>query len=202
MLSLILKRYISGGNVMEDAQILELYFARSEQAIRETDLKFGRYCLAIAYNILHNNEDSEECKNDTYINAWNAIPPKKPENFRAYLGKIARNLALNMYEYMHRKKRDVNSTEAILDELSECIPDPNSDVEQAAESMVIRDSINEFLGTLTADNRKIFVRRYWYASPIEEIAKDYGFSVSKVKTCLMRTRKKLKDHLESEGIIV
>ena len=165
---------------MEDAQILDLYFARSEQAIKETDLKFGRYCLTIAYNILHNNEDSEECKNDTYIKAWNAIPPKKPENFRAYLGKIARNIALNMYEYMHRKKRDVNSTEAIL----------------------IRDSINDFLGTLSADNRKIFVRRYWYASPIEEIAQEYGFSVSKVKTCLMRTRSKLKKHLESEGIIV
>ena len=88
---------------MEDAQILDLYFARSEQAIKETDLKFGRYCLTIAYNILHNNEDSEECKNDTYIKAWNAIPPKKPENFRAYLGKIARNIALNMYEYMHRR---------------------------------------------------------------------------------------------------
>ena len=187
---------------MEDAQILDLYFARSEQAIKETDLKFGRYCLTIAYNILHNNEDSEECKNDTYIKAWNAIPPKKPENFRAYLGKIARNIALNMYEYMHRKKRDVNSTEAILDELSECIPDPGSDVEKAAESMIIRDSINDFLGTLSADNRKIFVRRYWYASPIEEIAQEYGFSVSKVKTCLMRTRSKLKKHLESEGIIV
>ena len=187
---------------MEDAQILDLYFARSEQAIKETDLKFGRYCLTIAYNILHNNEDSEECKNDTYIKAWNAIPPKKPENFRAYLGKIARNIALNMYEYMHRKKRDVNSTEAILDELSECIPDPGSDVEKAAESMIIRDSINDFLVTLSADNRKIFVRRYWYASPIEEIAQEYGFSVSKVKTCLMRTRSKLKKHLESEGIIV
>ena len=107
-----------------------------------------------------------------------------------------------MYEYMHRKKRDVNSTEAILDELSECIPDPGSDVEKAAESMIIRNSINDFLGTLSADNRKIFVRRYWYASPIEEIAQEYGFSVSKVKTCLMRTRSKLKKHLESEGVIV
>ena len=99
---------------------------------------------------------------------------------------------------MHRKKRDVNSTEAILDELSECIPDPGTNVEQAAESMIIRDSINEFPGTLSEDNRKIFVRRYWYASPIEEIAQE--FSVSKVKTCLMRTRSRLKKHLESEGI--
>lgn len=187
---------------MEDEQIIELYFARSERAISETDIKFGRYCTVIAYNILHNNEDSEECKNDTYMKAWNAIPPKKPDNLRAFLGRIARNIALNMYEHMHRKKRDVNSTEAILDELSECIPDPNTDAERISESMVLRDSINAFLGTLSEDNRRIFVRRYWYSSSIEDIARDYGFSLSKVKTSLMRTRKNLKEHLESEGIVV
>lgn len=103
---------------------------------------------------------------------------------------------------MHRKKRDVNSTEAILDELSECIPDPSTDSERISESMEISDSINAFLGKLSEDNRKIFVRRYWYSSPIEEIARDYGFSLSKVKTSLMRTRTKLKEHLESEGIVV
>lgn len=188
--------------MMEDSAIVELYFARSEQAITETDMKFGRYCTVIAYNILHNNEDSEECKNDTFVKAWNAIPPKKPDNLRAYLGRIARNIALNMYNYMHRMKRDVNSTEAILDELSECIPDPASDVERVTESMMIRDSINAFLGTLSEDNRRIFVRRYWYASPVEDIAREYGFSISKVKTSLMRTRKKLKEHLESEGIAI
>ncbi|MGN1423226.1 MAG: RNA polymerase sigma factor [Oscillospiraceae bacterium] len=187
---------------MNDEQIVELYFARSERAISETDIKFGRYCITIAYNILRNNEDSEVCKNDTYMKAWNAIPPKKPDNLRAFLGRIARNLALNMYEHMHRKKRDVNSTEAILDELSECIPDPNSNAERISESMELRDSINAFLGTLSEDNRKIFVRRYWYASSVEDIARDYGFSLSKVKTSLMRTRNNLKKHLESEGIVV
>lgn len=187
---------------MEDEQIIGLYFERSERAISETDIKFGRYCTVIAYNILHNNEDSEECKNDTYMKAWNAIPPKKPDNLRAFLGKIARNIALNMYEHMHRKKRDINSTEAILDELAECIPDPNTDADRISESMELRDSINAFLGTLSADNRRIFVRRYWYASSVEDIARDYGFSLSKVKTSLMRTRKKLKEHLESEGIFV
>lgn len=187
---------------MEDEQIIGLYFERSERAISETDIKYGRYCTTIAYNILRNNEDTEECKSDTYIKAWNAIPPKKPDNFRACLGGIARNIALNMYEHMHRKKRDINSTEALLDELSKCIPDPNNDVERISEGKELRDSINAFLRTLSADNRRIFVRRYWYASPVEEIARDYGFSLSKVKTSLMRTRKKLKEHLESEGIAV
>lgn len=103
---------------------------------------------------------------------------------------------------MHRTKRNINSTEAILDELSECIPDPRSNPEQESESMVIRDSINAFLGGLSEDNRKIFVRRYWYAGSIEDIAAEYGFSPSKVKTSLMRTRKKLKERLESKGITV
>ena len=185
---------------MEDIQIIELYFARKESALSETDTKYGRYCLTVANNILHNAEDSEECKNDTYMKTWRVIPPKKPDNFRAFLGKIARNLALDMYEKLHRKKRDINSTEAILDELAECIPDPNSDVEKISEDGELRNSINAFLGTLSEDNRKIFVRRYWYAGSVEEIASDYGFGKSKVKMSLLRTREKLKEYLESEGI--
>ncbi|MBP3856003.1 MAG: sigma-70 family RNA polymerase sigma factor [Ruminiclostridium sp.] len=185
---------------MEDIQIIELYFARKESAIAETDTKYGRYCLTVANNILHNAEDSEECKNDTYMKTWSVIPPKKPDNFRAFLGKIARNLALDMYEKLHRKKRDINSTEAILDELAECIPDPNSDVEKISEDGELRDVINAFLGTLSEDNRKIFVRRYWYAGSVEDIAADYSFGKSKVKMSLSRTREKLKEYLESEGI--
>ena len=185
---------------MEDAQIIELYFARKESAIAETDIKYGRYCLTVANNILRNAEDSDECKNDTYMKTWNAIPPKKPDNFRAFLGKIARNLALDMYEKLHRKKRDINSTEAILDELAECIPDPNSDIEKISEDSELRNAINAFLGTLSEDNRKIFVRRYWYAGSVEDIAADYVFGKSKVKMSLSRTREKLKEYLESEGI--
>lgn len=185
---------------MLDEQIIELYFERKESAIAETDVKYGRYCTTIANNILHNAEDSEECKNDTYMKTWSVIPPKKPDNFRAFLGRIARNLALDMYEKLHRKKRDINSTEAILDELAECIPDPNADVERISEDSELRDAINAFLGTLSEDSRKIFVRRYWYASSVEEIASDYGFGKSKVKMSLSRTREKLKEHLESEGI--
>jgi RNA polymerase sigma-70 factor (ECF subfamily) len=185
---------------MQDEQIIELYFARNESAISETDIKYGRYCVTIANNILHSTEDSEECKNDTYMKTWNAIPPKKPDNLRAFIGRIARNLALDMYEKLHRRKRDVNSTEAILDELAEVIPDPNSNVEKISEDSELRDAINAFLGTLTEDNRKIFVRRYWYACTVEDIARDYSFSKSKVKMSLLRTREKLKEYLESEGI--
>lgn len=187
---------------MQDEQIIELYFARAESAIAETDIKYGRYCTTIAFNILRSNEDSEECKNDTYMKTWNVIPPKKPDNFRAFIGRIARNLALDMYEKMHRKKRDINSTEAILDELAECIPDRNSDVEKISEDAELRDCINTFLGTISEENRKIFVRRYWYAGSVEDIARDYGFGKSKVKMSLLRTREKLKEYLESEGITV
>ena len=183
---------------MDDIQIIELYFARKESALSETDTKYGRYCLTVANNILHNAEDSEECKNDTYMKTWRVIPPKKPDNFRAFLGKIARNLALDMYEKLHRKKRDINSTEAILDELAECIPDPNSDVEKISEDGELRNSINAFLGTLSEDNRKIFVRRYWYAGSVEEIASDYGFGKSKVKMMLKRARDRLHRRLEEE----
>lgn len=191
---------IKGEYEMEDAQIIDLYFARAESAISETDIKYGRYCTTIANNILHSAEDSEECKNDTYMKTWSVIPPKRPENLRAFIGRIARNLALDMYEKLHRKKRDINSTEAILDELAECISDPSSDVERISEDGELRDTINAFLGTLSEDNRKIFVRRYWYAGSVEEIALDYGFGKSKVKMSLSRTREKLKEYLESEGI--
>ena len=187
---------------MQDEQIIELYFARKESAIAETDIKYGRYCLTVANNRLRSSEDSEECKNDTYMKTWNTIPPKKPDNLRAFLGRIARNLALDMYEKQHRRKRDINSTEAILDELAEVIPDPNSDVEQLSEDSELRGAINSFLGTLSEDNRKIFVRRYWYAGSVEEIAQDFGFGKSKVKMSLLRTRGKLKEYLESEGIAV
>ncbi len=187
---------------MDDEQIIGLYFDRHENAIKETDIKFGRYCYTIAYNILYSCEDSEECKSDTYLKAWNTIPPKKPDNLRAFLGRIARNIALNMYEKMHRKKRDVNNTAEILDELSECIPDNNSRVEEESDYAELCSSINAFVCTLSEDNRKIFVRRYWYAEPMDKIASACGFSVGKVKTSLMRTRDKLKKYLKSEGIIV
>ena len=184
---------------MDDSKIIELYMDRSEQAISETDRKYGRYCHYIAYNILHNDEDSEECVNDTYLRTWNSIPPKRPNKLQTFLGKITRNLSLNKYEKQSAEKRGSGQIPLILDELTECIPaDRNS--ETLVEDMVIKETLDRFLENLSADARKIFVRRYWYMSSVKEIAEEYGLSESKVTVTLFRTRQKLKTVLEKEGI--
>ena len=176
---------------MDDSKIIELYMDRSEQAISETARKYGRYCHYIAYNILHNDEDSEECVNDTYLRTWNSIPPKRPNKLQTFLGKITRNLSLNKYEKQSAEKRGSGQIPLILDELTECIPaDRNS--ETLVEDMVIKETLDRFLENLSADARKIFVRRYWYMSSVKEIAEEYGLSESKVTVTLFRTRQKLK----------
>lgn len=186
---------------MDDKKIIELYFERSEQAISETAKKYGRYCHYIAFQILHNEEDSEECVNDTYFRAWNAIPPKRPERLRTFLGKITRNLSLNKWEKQTAQKRGSGQTEQVLEELMECIPADNN-VEKVIEDKYILEILNDFLDKLPADKRKLFVRRYFYLSSIKEIAKDYGLSESKVTVTLFRTRKMLKEVLEKEGVIL
>lgn len=184
---------------MDDSKIIELYMDRSEQAISETARKYGRYCHYIAYNILHNDEGSEECVNDTYLRTWNSIPPKRPNKLQTFLGKITRNLSLNKYEKQSAEKRGSGQIPLILDELTECIPaDRNS--ETLVEDMVIKETLDRFLENLSADARKIFVRRYWYMSSVKEIAEEYGLSESKVTVTLFRTRQKLKTVLEKEGI--
>lgn len=184
---------------MDDSKIIGLYWARSEQAISETAKKYGRYCHAIAYSILRNDADSEECVNDTYLRAWDAIPPQRPNKLQAFLGKITRNLSLNKWEKLLAEKRGGEQAALILDELSECIPD-NGDAAHTVENMVIRDALDRFLDELPAETRKMFVRRYFYMSSVKEIANAYGFSESKVTVTLFRTRKKLKSALEKEGI--
>lgn len=176
---------------MDDSKIIELYMERSEQAISETSKKYGRYCHYIAYSILHNDEDSEECVNDTYLRAWNSIPPKRPSKLQTFLGKITRNLSLNKWEKLSAEKRGAGQTSLILDELSECIP-AEQDAVNTVENMVIRDVLDRFLDELPAETRKIFVRRYFYMSPVKEIADEYGLSESKVTVTLFRTRGKLK----------
>lgn len=184
---------------MDDNEIIELYMARSEQAISETSKKYGRYCHYIAYSILHNDEDAEECVNDTYLRAWDAIPPQRPNSLLTFLGKITRNLSLNRQEKLSAEKRGAGQTALILDELAECIP-AEEDAATATESMVIRDAIDRFLDRLPTDTRKMFVRRYFYMSPIKDIARDYGLPESRVAVTLFRTRAKLKATLEKEGI--
>ena len=180
---------------MDDKQILDLYWARSESAIAETDRKYGKFCHRIAYNILVNHEDSEECVNDTYLKTWSIIPPKRPVKFGAFLGKIVRNLALNRYEMLHTAKRGSGEVPVALDELAECIPDPNS-VERTIDNRILSDKLNIFLSELPKDTRKIFMRRYWELCSVKEISSVYGISESKVKMTLFRTRGKLRTFLE------
>lgn len=184
---------------MDDSKIIELYWDRSEQAISETSKKYGRYCHYIAYNILHNDEDSEECVNDTYLRAWDSIPPQRPNKLQTFLGKITRNLSLNKWEKLSAEKRGAGQISVVLDELTECIP-AEEDTTNTVENMVIRNVLDRFLDELPTDTRKMFVRRYFYMSPVKEIANEYGLSESKVTVTLFRTRKKLKTALEKEGI--
>ncbi len=184
---------------MEDYQIIELYWSRLEQAITETARKYGRYCYSIAYGILHSNQDSEECVNDTYLRVWESIPPTRPERFPVFLGKITRNLSLDKCRYNCAEKRGSGQQPLVLEELQECIPSVNH-VEQVIEQMALTELLNGFLESLSLDNRRIFMRRYWYFSEIREIATDLHMSESKVKMSLLRSRKRLKQLLKQEGV--
>ena len=186
--------------MMEDNKIIELYFARSESAISETASKYGKYCYSIAYDILLSNEDSEECVNDTYLRAWNSIPPQRPSRLSLFLARITRNLALNRYEYNHAKKRNT-VLESVFDEVSELLAySPSSPAYSEKSSTELGRAINSFLALLSKRSRMIFVRRYWYLSSIKEIANDYGIPEGTVKSELSRLRKRFADHLLKEGI--
>lgn len=184
---------------MDDGQIIDLYWARSETAITETANKYSKYCHTIAYNILHSNEDAEECVNDTYMRAWSAMPTQRSTRLSAFLGKITRNLSLNRYEHYAAEKRGMGQVPLALDELHDCIPCSDS-VEQTVDDQTLIEIINSFLEFMPTETRKIFMRRYWYLSPIKEIAVDYAISESKTKMTLLRTRNVLRDILEKEGI--
>lgn len=183
---------------MQDKEIIQLYFDRDQRALSATANKYGNYCTSIAKNILGNNEDAEECVNDTYLNAWNAIPPKRPLLLSAFLGKITRNLALNQYKHNHVKKRGSGEFAVVLDELAECVSDWN-DVEQEIDRKELTKAINSFLSTLAPKKRNIFICRYWYSDSISSIAKRYEMTESNVSTTLNRLRVKLKEYLSERG---
>ena len=185
---------------MEDLDIVELYWNRDEQAIKETSAKYGNYCYSIAYNILYNNEDAQESVNDTYLAVWDAIPPHHPLDLSTFIGKITRRLSLNKWRSMNAENRGGGQVTLSFDELEECIPD-NKDFKEELKAEVLADSINEFLATLKPEQRKVFVCRYWYFESIEEIANRFNYSSSKVKMMLKRTRDNLKEHLIKEGIL-
>lgn len=186
---------------MDDRRIIELYWERSEDAISRTAQKYGRFCRSIAYNILHNDEDSEECVSDTYLKAWNEMPPKRPEKLHAFLGRITRNISLHRYEYKYAQKRGGGEVTLALDELGECIPSREK-VENTIDDLELAALLNRFLAALAPQNRIIFVRRYWYLYSIKEISAQLGVSECKIKTSLFRTRNALRTLLEKEDTVL
>lgn len=185
---------------MKDQDILNLYWQRSEQAITETAAQYGNYCYSIAYNILSSRQDSEESVNDTYLAAWNTIPPQRPERFSAFLGKITRHISLDRLKYRSREKRGGGEILLCLDELEDCISDRLT-AEDPVMKKELLERITAFLAKLPKVERQIFVCRYWYLDSISSIAQRYRFSESKVSSMLHRTRSKLKKTLEKEGVL-
>jgi RNA polymerase sigma-70 factor (ECF subfamily) len=186
---------------MDDSGIVELYWRRDEQALSETESKYGRYCLKIADNILHSGEDARECVNDTWLGAWNAIPPHRPAILSTFLGKITRRLSLKRLRDSSADKRGGGSVPVSFSELEECVPSGQT-IDQRVEANELTEIINSFLGTLTVTQRRVFLRRYWYCDAVTDIAARFGFSEGKTKMMLKRTRDKLRERLEKEGIFV
>lgn len=185
---------------MDDAKIVELYWARSDAALTETAKKFGPYCHTIAYNVLENVEDSEECVNDTYMRAWNSMPDKRPAALAPYLGRITRNLALNRIIEKNTLKRGGGEAALALDELDECTASSYS-LEREVEAREIAAAMNRFLSKLPDTERALFVSRYWFMAPVRELAEKFGFSESKTVSMLRRTRLKLGKFLTGEGLV-
>lgn len=183
---------------MEDEKIIEMYFDRNEKAIVETQVKYGKYCYSISYNILYNNEDVQECLNDTYLNTWNSIPPNKPSVLSTYLGKIIRRLSIDKYRKTNALKRGGGEYPISLDELEECLSSNITSKDVVDEELLVEE-INEFLSNISKVERSMFVSRYFYFDSIEEICDRFGFKESKVKMSLKRTRDKLKEHLIKKG---
>ncbi len=185
---------------MEDSQIIELYWQKDADAISETANKYGAYCFTIAENILHNTEDSEECVNDTWLHAWNAIPPQRPAMLRMFLARITRNLSFDRLGAKNAKKRGGGEITFVLDELAECLSN-GADVETAYESKELGQCIRHFVRALPERDGNVFVRRYFFTEPVADIAKRYGLTENNVMTILSRTRKKLKAHLLKGGYL-
>ena len=186
---------------MEDEKIIELFFERSELALKEVDIKYGRTCHNISYNILHNDLDAEECVNDTYLEIWETIPPNRPEIFSAYLAMIARRRALDRYRYNNAQKRKGSKATVSLEELVGCISNVTR-LDDELEDDELANVISDFLYTLPEKECNVFLRRYWYFDSIEDICHRYCYGQSKVKMMLKRTRDKLAKYLEKENLII
>ena len=188
-----------GGVSMDDAGIVELFWQRDEAALSEATSKYERYCFSIAHNILNNPEDAKECVNDTFLAAWNAIPPHRPDVLSTFLGKITRRLSLKKWRDASAGKRGGGSIAASYDELAECIPSDMS-ADEALDAEELRKLIDAFVDALDDDERRVFLRRYWFFDSIDDISGRYGYGSSKVKMMLKRMRDKLRARLEKEGM--
>lgn len=186
---------------MEDSEIVALYWARDEKAIAETAAKYGAYCSSIAVHILGDASDAEECVNDAYFSAWNAIPPHKPRFLSTFLGKLVRNLAFNRYNIRHAQKRGGHETTVILDELAEIVSDKENVENSVDERELIRE-LETFLRGLPQEKRWLFLRRYWYSDSISDIAREIGKTENAVSVELNRIRKKLRDYLTKRGYVL
>ncbi len=183
---------------MEDAAIVELYWQRSEEAMPETEYKYGKYCGAIAKNICHSIEDAEECVNDTWLRAWNRMPSERPSVLSTFLGAITRNLALDRWRIAHRQKRGGGETDLALEELGDCVS--GESMEDEIDRRELARVLNAFLRSLPEGDRTLFLRRYWAVETLETLAKQEGMSVSALHRRLGKLRKALADHLKKEGI--
>ena len=185
---------------MEDERIIDLYWQRNQEAISRTDEKYGGLCMNISLNILSNAQDAEECASDTYMALWNSIPPQRPQYFQAFVAAIVRNLSLMKLREQYARKRGGGELDLVLDELRDSVSSGDS-VEAEYERKEFAAAVNQFLYTLSADDRNIFVCRYWLFAPIADIASRCKCSQSKVKTSLFRTRQKLRLYLSKEGLL-
>ena len=186
---------------MDDTKILDLYFARDEQAIRETDRKYGAYCFSLAKAILDNDSDAEEAVNDTYYKTWNVIPPNRPQVLKLFLAKVTRNLSFSRWRSLSARKRGGGEMELVLEELEGCIPSPVT-VEDTVNAKELAAAIRAFLDTVSPREQDIFLRRYFFVEESEAIASRYGMKPAAVLRSLSRTRAKLKQYLAKEGYAV
>jgi len=182
---------------MEDSQIIKLYWDRDETAIRESDAAHGAYCHAVAMNILSNREDSEECVSDTWLRAWNVIPPQKPDRLRSFFARITRNLAIDRYRKRMAEKRNENMS-TVIDELEGVLSSTES-VESEMDRHELTQSLNRFLASLSVRDRQIFIRRYFWCEDTEKISRDMGLKQNSLNVILHRTRSRLRAHLTKEG---
>ena len=184
----------------DDKKIIDLFFERSEQGIRELDMKYGKICHSLSYNIVNNRQDAEECVNDAYLGAWNTIPPARPDPLLSYIVKIVRNISLKIYWRKEAAKRSGHYTIA-LEEIEGCIADRET-VEEEIEARELARIIEEFLDTLTAENRVIFLRRYWFADSYKDIAEFVGLTEKNISVRLTRIREKMKQYLIGREVFV